>query len=162
MQWGVVNESYHSLAKWSRVCLKLAGLFAGGILLMSIQSLALKRWASGLSPRRPLKIGGGIFSLQVGMVLDLLGLGLVIPTAAACMAVTICANKAASAGRGPGGPAGSTGPARHLGSGRGGDSGGGGAGPPAGLPPLPPGGTGAAISNAQCNNKLNLTLLVIN
>ena len=76
------------------------------------------------------------------------------------MAVTICANKAAPAGRGPGGPAGPagpTGPARPLGSGRGG----GGAGPPAGLP-LPPGGTGAAISNAQCNNKLNLTLLVIN
>ena len=73
------------------------------------------------------------------------------------MAVTICANKAAAAGRGPGGPAG---PARPLGSGRG--DGSGGAGSPAGLPPLPPGGTGAAILNAQCNNKLNLTLLVIN
>ena len=103
------------------------------------------------------------------MVLDLLGLGLVIPAAVACMAVTICANKAAPAVRGPGGPAGPagpTGPARPLGSGRGGGrgggSGGGGAGPPAGLPPLPPGGTGAAILNAQCNNKLNLTLLVIN
>ena len=97
-------------------------------------------------------------------MLDLLGLGLAIPAAAACMAVTICANKAAPAGRGPGGPAGPagpTGPARPLGSGRGGGSGGGEAGPPAGLP-LPPGGTGAAILNAQCNNKLNLTLLVIN
>ena len=94
-------------------------------------------------------------------MLDLLGLGLVIPAAAAYMAVTICANKAAPAGRGPGGPAGPTGPtgpARPLGSGRGGGR----AGPPAGLPPLPPGGTGAAILNAQCNNKLNLTLLVIN
>ena len=87
------------------------------------------------------------------MVLDLLGLGLVIPAAAACMAATICANKAAPAGGGPAGPA------RPMGSG-GGD--GGGAGPPAGLPPLPPGRTGVAISNAQCNNKLNLTLLVIN
>ena len=81
------------------------------------------------------------------------------------MAVTICANKAAPAGRGPGGPAGPAGPigpARPLGSDRGGGSGGSGAGPSAGLPPLLPGGTGAAISNAQCNNKLNLTLLVIN
>ena len=99
-------------------------------------------------------------------MLDLLSLGLVIPAAAACMAVTICANKAAPAGRGPAGPAGPTGPARHLESGRGGGSGGGSgggvAGPPAGLPPLPPGGTGAAILNAQCNNKLNLTLLAIN
>ena len=68
------------------------------------------------------------------------------------MAATICANKAAPAGKGPGGPAGPAGP---MGSG-GGD--GGGAGPPAGLPPLPPGRTGVAISNAQCNNKLNLTI----
>ena len=72
------------------------------------------------------------------------------------MAATICANKAAPAGGNPGGPAG---PARPMGSG---GAGGGGAGPPAGLPPLPPGRTGVAISNAQCNNKLNLTLLVIN
>ena len=86
------------------------------------------------------------------MVLDLLGLGLVIPAAVACMAATICANKAAPAGKGPGGPAGPAGP---MGSG-GGDV------PPAGLPPLPPGRTGAAILNAQCNNKLNLALLVIN
>ena len=90
------------------------------------------------------------------MVLDLLGLGLVIPAAVVCMAATICANKAALAGKGPGGPAGPAGP---MGSG-GGD--GGGAGPPVGLPLLPPGRTGAAISNAQCNNKLNLTPLVIN
>ena len=86
-------------------------------------------------------------------MLDLLGLGLVIPAAAACMAATIYANKAAPAGGGPAGPA------RPMGS-DGGD--GGGAGPPAGLPPLPPGRTGVAISNTQCNNKLNLTLLVIN
>ena len=65
------------------------------------------------------------------------------------MAVTICANKAAPAGRGPGGPAG------PMGSG---GRSGGGAGPPVGLPPLPPVRTGAAISNAQCNNKLNLTI----
>ena len=71
------------------------------------------------------------------------------------MAATICVNKAAPAGGGPGGPAGPTGPARPVGSGGGS---GGGAGPPAGLPPLPPGRTGAAISNAQCNNKLNLTI----
>ena len=71
------------------------------------------------------------------------------------MAATICANKAAPAGGGPGGPAGPAGPARPMGSGEGG---GGGAGPPAGLPPLPPGRTGVAISNAQCNNKLNLTI----
>ena len=92
-------------------------------------------------------------------MLDLLGLGLVIPAAAACMAATICANKAAPAGRGPGEPAepaGPAGPARPVGSG---GASGGGAGPPAGLPPLPPGRTGAAISNAQCNNKLNLTWL---
>ena len=82
------------------------------------------------------------------------------------MAATICANKDAPAGGGsggPGGPAGPTGPARPMGSGEGGSGGGGGgAGPPAGLLPLPPGRTGAAILNAQCNNKLNLTLLVIN
>ena len=89
------------------------------------------------------------------MVPDLLGLGLVIPAAAACIAATICANKAAPAGRGPSGPGGPAGPAGPMGSGGGS---GGGAGPPAGLPPLPPGRTGAAISNAQCNNKLNLTI----
>ena len=88
-------------------------------------------------------------------MLDLLGLGLVIPAAVACMAATICANKAAPADKGPGGPAGPAGPAGPMGSG-GGDV------PPAGLPPLPPSRTGAAILNAQCNNKLNLTLLVIN
>ena len=91
-------------------------------------------------------------------MLYVLGLGQVILAAAACMAATICANKAAPAGGGPGGPggpAGLTGPARPVGSGGGS---GGGAGPPAGLPPLPPGRTGAAILNAQCNNKLNLTI----
>ena len=72
------------------------------------------------------------------------------------MAATICTNKAAPAGKGPGGPAGPAGPMGSVGGS------GGGAGPPAELPPLPPGRTGAAISNAQCNHKLNLTLLVIN
>ena len=72
------------------------------------------------------------------------------------MAATICANKAVPAGGGPGG---SAAPARPLESGRGGGNGGGGAGPPAGLPP---GGTGAAILNVQYDNKLNVTLLVIN
>ena len=68
------------------------------------------------------------------------------------MAATICANKAAPASRDPGGPAGAAGP---MGSGGGSGCG---AGHPVGLPPLPPGRTGAAILNAQCNNKLNLTI----
>ena len=57
----------------------------------------------------------------------------------------------------PGGPASPTGP---TGPGGGGGRGSGGAGPPPGPPAPPPGGTGAAISNTQCNNKLNPTLLV--
>ena len=88
-------------------------------------------------------------------MLDLLGLGLVILAAAACMVATICANKAAPARRDPGGPARAAGPAGPMESSGGS---GGGAGHPAGLPPLPPGRTGAAILNAQCNNKLNLTI----
>ena len=52
----------------------------------------------------------------------------------------------------PASPTGPTGP--------GGPGGGGGASPPPGPPAPPPGGTGAAISNTQCNNKLNPTLLV--
>ena len=56
----------------------------------------------------------------------------------------------------PGWPAGPTGPG---GPGRGG---GGGAGPPPGPPPPPLGGTGAAISKTQHNNKLNLTLFINN
>ena len=59
---------------------------------------------------------------------------------------------------GPGGPAGPTGP-----TGPGGQGGrGGGAGPPPGPLAPPPGGTGAAISNTQCNNRLNPTLVVDN
>ena len=53
-------------------------------------------------------------------------------------------------GWGSGGPASPTGPG----------GGGGAAGPPPGLPPLAPGETGVAISNTQCNSRLNLTLLV--
>ena len=64
--------------------------------------------------------------------------------------------------RGPGGPASPTGPTGPGGPGGGGGGGrsGGGASPPPGPPAPPPGGTGAAISNTQCNNKLNPTLLV--
>ena len=158
---GNVNESYHSLAKWLRVCLKLAGLLTGGILYVSIQSLALKRWASGLSPGRPFKIGGGTFT-QGGGSARPPGPGAGSPAAAACIAATSCANKAAPAGggpRGPGGPAGPTGPMGPAGPGGGGHGGGGGTSPPPGLPPSPPGGTGAAISNTQCNGKLKLILL---
>ena len=62
---------------------------------------------------------------------------------------------------GPGGPASPTGPT-GPGSpgGGGGGGGGGGAGPPPRPLAPPPGGTSAAISNTQCNNKLNPTLLV--
>ena len=87
-------------------------------------------------------------------MLDLLGLGLVIPAAVVCMAATNLANRAALVGggpRGPGGPAGPTGPGTG-----GGGRGGGGPAPPLG------GGTGAAISKTQCNNRLNSTLGVDN
>ena len=70
-----------------------------------------------------------------------------------CIAATICASRAAPAG---GGPSGSAGPTGHGGPG----GGSGGASPPPGLPPLPLGGTGVAISNTQCSSRLNLTLLV--
>ena len=161
---GNVNESCHSLAKWLRVCLKLAGLLTGGILFVSIQSLALKRWASGLSPGRPLKIGGGILT-QGGGSARPPGPRASSPATTACIAGTICANKAASAGggpNGPGGPAGPIDPMGPAGSGRGGGGGGRGTGPPPGPPPPPPGGTGVAISNTQCNGKLNLTSFIDN
>ena len=58
---------------------------------------------------------------------------------------------------GPGGPASPTGP-----TGPGSPGGGGGAGSPPRPPAPPPGGTGAAISNTQCNNRLNPTLIVDN
>ena len=61
---------------------------------------------------------------------------------------------------GPGGPASPTGPTGPSGGSGGG--GGGGAGPPPGPPAPPPGGTDAAISNTQCNNRLNPTLVVDN
>ena len=100
---GNVKESYHSLAKWSRVCLKCAGLLTGRILYVSIQSLALNKWASGLSPGRPLKIGGDIFTLG-GWGAGPPGPGAGNPAAAACIVATSCANTAALAGGGPGGP----------------------------------------------------------
>ena len=68
---------------------------------MSIQSFALNRWASGLSPGRPLKIGGGIFTLDGGGGARALGPG--SPAAAACIAATIRANKSAPSGVGLGG-----------------------------------------------------------
>ena len=138
------------------------GLLTGSILYVSIQSLALNRWASDLSPGVPLKIGGGNFTLGSGGV-GPPGPGAGIPVAAACMVATIWASRAALAGtgpRGPGGPAGPTGPA---GPGTGGGSGGIGDGgitpPPA---PPPGGGMGVAVSKTQCNNQLNLTLVVNN
>ena len=155
---GNVNESYHSLAKWLRVCLKLAGLLTGNILKVSIQSLAVNSWASCLSPGRPLKIGGGIFTLGRGGA-GPPGPGAGNPAAATCMAATICTSRVAPTGGGPGGPGGLASPTGP--SSPGGGGGGGGASPP-GLPPLPLGGTGAAISNTKHSSRLNLTLLVDN
>ena len=83
------------------------------------------------------------------------------PAAAACMAATICANRAAPAVGGPGGPASPTDPT-HPGGPGGGGGGGGGVSPPPGPPPLPLGGTGVAILNTQHSSRLNLTLLVDN
>ena len=89
------------------------------------------------------------------------GPGACNPAAAACIAATNWANRVAEAGGGPGGPASPTGPTGPGGPGGGSSGGrGGGAGPPPRPPAQPPGGTGAAISNTQCNNKLNPTLLV--
>ena len=79
------------------------------------------------------------------------------PATAACIAATNWANKAAPVG---GSPAGPTDPGSPGGGGGGG--GGGGAGPPPRPPAPPPSGTGAAISNTQCNNRLNPTLVVDN
>ena len=110
------------------------------------------------------KIGGDIFTLGGGGTRP--GPGAGSPAAVACIAATNWANRVAPAGgepSRPGGPAGSTGPTGPGGpsGGGGGDGGGGGgASPPPGPPAPPPGGTGAAISNTQCNNKLNPTLLV--
>ena len=84
---------------------------------------------------------------------ELPGPGTGIPAAAACMAATIWANKAAPAGRGPRGPGGPAGPTGPTGpTGPAGPGMGGGRG----------GGMGAAILKTQCNNKLNPTLLVDN
>ena len=83
------------------------------------------------------------------------------PAAAACIAATNWASRAAPAGGSLEGP---------------GDllvlpalavlvvvvGGGGGGGPPPRPPAPPPGGTGAAIANTQCNNGLNPTLVVDN
>ena len=103
------------------------------------------------------KIGGDIFTLDGGGA----GPGPGNPAAAACIAATNWASRAAPVGGGPGGPGGPAGPTGPTGPG-GPDGGGegGGAGPPPGPLAPPPGGTGAAISNTQCNNKLNPTLLV--
>ena len=83
-----------------------------------------------------------------------------------CIAATNWANKAAPAGGGPGGPGGPASPTGPTGPGSPGGGGGGGGGGGAGPPPRPlappPGGTGAAISNTQCNNRLNPTLVVHN
>ena len=130
---GKVRESYHSQAKWSNVCLKFAGLSTAGILYVSIQSFVLKRWASGLSPGRPLKIGGGIFTLGGGG--GALAPGPGSPAAVACVAATIGANKSTPSGSGSGGPAGPAGP--------GGGQGGGAPGPPC------PAGGGVAIRKTQ-------------
>ena len=103
-----------------------------------------------------MKIGGDIFTLGGGGAGP--GPGASNPAAAACIVATNWSSRAAPVGRGPGGPrgpAGLTGP-----TGPGGGGGGGGASPtPRPLAP-PPGGMGAAISNTQCNNKLDPTLLV--
>ena len=64
---------------------------------MSIQSLALMRCASGLSPGKPLKIGLGEGARPPGP-------GVGNATAAACIAATICAKRAAPAGGVPGAP----------------------------------------------------------
>ena len=100
---------------------------------MSIQSFALIRCASGLSPGKPLKIGGGIFTLGGGGGAP--GPGGGSTAAAACIA---CTNWASNAGPPPSG------------------GGGGAPGPP---PPAPAGGGGgAAILNAQLSWLLNRTL----
>ena len=112
-----------------------------------------------LSPGRPLKIGGNIFSLGGGSTGP--GPGASNLAAAACIAATNWAKKAAPVGGGPGGSASPTGPTGPGGpGGGGGGGGGGGASPPSGPLAPSPGGTGAAISNTQCNNKLNPTLLI--
>ena len=126
------------------------GLLTGSILYVSIQSLALNRWAAGLSPEVLLKIGGGKFTLGGGGA-GPPGPGAGIPVAAACMAATIWASRAALVGMGPGGPGGPAGPA-GPGMGGGGGSRGITAPPPA---PPPGGGTGVAILKTQCNNELN-------
>ena len=104
-------------------------------------------------------MGGGNFTLGGGGV-GPPSPGAGIPVAAACMAATIWASRAALVGAGPWGPGGPAGPAGPAGPGMGGGGGGGdGAPPPA---PTVGGGMGAAISKTQCNNELNPTLAVDN
>ena len=81
----------------------------GSILYVSILSLALNRCASGLLPGRPLKIGGGNFTLG-GQGAGPPGPGVGIQAAATYMAATIWANKVAPAGGGPAGPTSPAGP----------------------------------------------------
>ena len=112
-----------------------------------------------------MKIGGDIFTLSGGGA-GPPGPGAGNPAAAACKAATIWANKVAPAGGVPGGPGEPASPISPASPGTGGSGGGGGTAlppaPPAPPAPPPGGGIGAAISNTQCNNKLNLTLLVDN
>ena len=102
----------------------------------------------GLSPGKPLKIGGGIFTLGWGG--GTLGPGGGSATAAAFMACTNCAKRVAPLGA-PGLP----GP--PMGGGEGGGVGAPGPPPPAPTPaPAPPGGGGgAAIMNTQLSGLSN-------
>ena len=94
------------------------------------------------------------------------GLGAGNPATAACIAATNWASRAALVGGGLGGPRGPASPTGPTGpggpSGGSGGGGGGGSGPPPRPLAPPPGGTGAAISNTQCNNRLDPTLVVDN
>ena len=121
----------------------------------------------GLSPGRPLKMGGGIFTQGGGAGPPGTGAGNL--AAAACIAATICTNKAALEGgvsggpSGHAGPTGPTGPLGPAGPSGGGGGGSGGTGPSLpGPPPLPLDGPGAAIMNTHCNGRSNLTLLINN
>ena len=150
---GNVNESYHSLAKWSRVCLKLAGLLTGSISIhpvisseeVSFWSLS---WKTLKNRRYFYSRWGWCQAWAWGWQFSHCGLH----------SSYHLGQQSGSSRWGAWGSAGPTGP-----GGPGGGSGGGGgdgASPPPGPPPPPLGGTGAAISKTQCNNKLTLTLLV--
>ena len=101
------------------------------------------RCASGLSPGKPLKIGLGEGARPPGP-------GVGNATAAACIAATICAKRAAPAGGVPGAPGapGEPGPPGE-------------AGPPSSacLPGPPPPCGAAAMTKTQCSGWLKWTLL---